>query len=241
LRTAVVLPTYNESENIGPIVERIMGLVHAPEEWLKEGDLSVVVVDDDSPDGTGLLAEQLRVRWPSVVHVVHRHERGRGTAGMAGFRYALSLEPDYVVEMDADFSHDPDDIPRLLSAAQDCDVAIGSRYVRGGASVERGPVRKLTSWGAMAFTRVVLGPQIRDWHGGFKCYSKRAVAHLSSQPVYSKGYSIGMEMLYRLSAAGFKLCEVPIRFKERERGSSKFRWREVLDYTVVAVRLRVGR
>ncbi|MBN2186888.1 MAG: polyprenol monophosphomannose synthase [Dehalococcoidia bacterium] len=242
MKTLVLLPTYNEKENIEPMAHAILQLEHRPEmEQIGIEGIHIVIVDDDSPDGTGELAEKLREEAPSNIHVIHRKERGRGTAGIAGFKYALAQDFDYIIEMDADFSHNPDDIPRFLDEARNCDVVIGSRFASGGWCGKRSFIRKLVSRGAGLYARLILGLNIRDWHGGYKCYSRRALASLNFGDFFSRGYSIGMETLYRLAKSSWSYKEIPIVFQERAQGKSKFSVKEVLTYAKVALQLRWGK
>jgi len=227
MKAIVVLPTYNEKDNIENLVSQV----------LKEGNVSIVIVDDNSPDGTGEIADRLAVQNPGRIHVIHRREKGRGTAGIAGFRYALAQDVDCVIEMDVDFSHHPRYIPQFLEKIRDYDVVIGSRLVKGGKSV-RNPVRKMISNVANLYTRLLLGWHIKDWNGGYKCYRQAALSSLDFNSFYSKGYSIGMETLYRLVNKGFRCVEIPIEFTERRKGKSKFSTREIISYMVAVMRLR---
>jgi dolichol-phosphate mannosyltransferase len=238
MKVLVMLPTYNERENLEAMVQAILSLEHSEDmNQLDVQSLQTVVVDDSSPDGTGELAEKLAEKHPGKIHVIHRQERGRGSAGIAGFKYALTQDFDCLIEMDADFSHDPNDIPRLLKEIKNCDVVIGSRFVPGGQTGPRSPFRKATSWGAGLYARLILRVGIRDWHGGYKCYGKQALACLEFEGFFSSGYSIGMETLYRLVKNGCSYKEIPIIFRQRTRGSSKFSIREILDYIRVTWRL----
>ena len=239
VKVLVMLPTYNEIENIRPMAEAVLAIETAPE----TGEIGVrsfelLIVDDNSPDGTGEIADGVAREHPGKVHVIHRKERGRGTAGIAGFRFALTLDVDCLIEMDADFSHDPNDIPRFLKEIRDYDIVIGSRFARGGKTGSRSLFRKTVSMGAGFYARSVLGINVRDWHGGYKCYRTQALARLRFEEFYSEGYSIGMETLYRLITAGCTYKEIPITFKERMQGVSKFSTREIRDYLTVAWRLR---
>lgn len=224
-----MLPTYNEKENI----ETILG------EVLKHGNVDIVVVDDSSPDGTGDVAERLASENRGRIHVIHRMERGRGTAGIAGLSYAMNQDVDCVVEMDADLSHDPRQIPEFLDKVKDYDVVIGSRFV-GGSRASRKPVRKLISDVARVYTQALLGRRIKDWSGGYKCYRREALRSLDFDDFRSKGYSIGMETLYRLSRKGFSCVEIPIEFTDKRKGKSKFSVKEILGYMLTVLRLRVG-
>jgi dolichol-phosphate mannosyltransferase len=171
--------------------------------------------------------------------VIHRRERGRGTAGIAGLRYAREQDVDCVFEMDADLSHDPAQIPEFLERIRDCDVVIGSRFVKGSKALRK-PVRKLITDVARIYTQVLLGGRIRDWSGGYKCYRREALRSLDFDEFRSEGYSIGMETLYRLTRKGFKCVEIPIEFTDQRRGKSKFSAKEIAGYMVTVLRLRLG-
>ena len=229
MRAMVMLPTYNEKDNIENIVGRV----------LEQGDVSIVVVDDSSPDGTGEIADRLAAEKPGKIHVIHRQERGRGTAGIAGLKYAREQDVDCIIEMDADFSHDPGNIPQFLEKIRDYDVVIGSRLVMGSRS-QRSPVRRLISSGANIYTRLLLGWYIGDWAGGYKCYRREALRSLDFDAFYSKGYSIGMETLYRLVRNGFSYVEIPIEFTDRRRGEAKFSAGEIVSYAANVIRVRFG-
>jgi dolichol-phosphate mannosyltransferase len=229
MKAMVMLPTYNEREN----VENIVG------EILRHRDVSIVVVDDRSPDGTGEIADRLASENPGRIHVMHRKERGRGTAGIAGLRYAREQDVDCVFEMDADLSHDPRQIPEFLERIRDCDVVIGSRFAKG-SKAERKPLRKLITDVARVYTQVLLGRGIKDWSGGYKCYRREALKSLDFDRFRSQGYSIGMETLYRLTRKGFRCIEIPIEFTDQRRGKSKFSVGEIMGYMVNVLRLRLG-
>ena len=226
MKAMVMLPTYNERDNIEEIVCQIL-----------KQDVSIVIVDDDSPDGTGEIADSLATKNPGRVHVIHRQEKGRGTAGITGFRYALAQDVDCVIEMDADFSHDPKYIPQFLEKGGDYDIVIGSRFIKGGKSI-RSPLRQMISSLANLYTRLLLGWHIKDWCGGYKCYTKAALSSLDLNSFYSKGYSIGMETLYRLINKGFSWVEIPIEFTDKRKGESKFSAKEIISYIITAIRLR---
>ncbi|MBI3927025.1 MAG: polyprenol monophosphomannose synthase [Armatimonadetes bacterium] len=215
MRAQVLIPTYNEAENIQPLIEAIF----------EQGDhLTVLVVDDDSPDGTARLAEEVGRGHPGRVEVMLRtRDRGRGLAGIAGFRrLAEKPELDAVVEMDADFSHDPRAIPGLLAALEQADVAIGSRYCAGGAVVGWGLKRYVNSWLANRLTQAVLGLwPYRDCTSGYRVYRREVLQALDWDRMISDNPSIVEEVLYACHAAGFRVVEVPIRFVDRTRGSSK--------------------
>ncbi|MBS1890993.1 MAG: polyprenol monophosphomannose synthase [Actinobacteria bacterium] len=212
--TWLVLPTYNEAANVVAIVEAAQR--HLPD------DARVLIVDDNSPDGTGQIADRL-AGDDKRIGVLHRPgKEGLGPAYIAGFRHALTGGADFVLQMDADFSHDPADLPRLLSAVKDgADVALGSRYVPGGGVTDWGLLRRIVSRGGSLYAGVVLGVSPRDLTGGFKCHRRRVLETIDLGAVASKGYVFQVEMTYRTLRAGFTVREVPIRFRDRRAGESK--------------------
>jgi dolichol-phosphate mannosyltransferase len=212
MKTVVMLPTYNERENIRGIIEAILKV---------DPSLEVLVVDDSSPDGTGDIAEEL-AKDTGRVRVLHRKERGRGTAGFAGFRWAVENGFDCLVEMDADFSHDPAVIRDFMREIADCDVVVGSRYVPGGATEGWSLTRRIISGAANAYVRWVLGLRLRDCTGGFKMFRVAALRELDLSHYYSdRNIYDGPETLLRLTKKGFRMKEVPIIFRERRAGKSK--------------------
>ncbi len=225
----VMLPTYNEKDNI----EKMVGQI------LKHEGVSIVVVDDSSPDGTGEIADRLASENKGRIHVIHRKERGRGTAGIAGLKYAREQDVDCVIEMDADFSHDPKDIPRFLEKIGQADVVIGSRLIKGSKAL-RNPIRRVISNGANLYASIMMGWHIRDWCGGYKCYRRSALKSLDFDKFRSKGYSIGMETLYRLTKNGCSFVEIPIEFTDKRQGKSKFSIREITGYAANVLWLRFG-
>jgi len=209
-QAVVCLPTYNERENLEPML-RALG----------DKGVRVLVVDDNSPDGTGEIADRL-ARELDYVDVLHRERKeGLGPAYLAGFRRALADGAELVLEMDCDFSHSPDDVPRLLAAAQDADLVLGSRYVRGGSIGNWGVVRRFVSAGGSLYARLLLGSDVRDLTGGFKCYRRRVLETIDLDAIRSKGYAFQIETTYRAARAGFRVLEVPIHFVDREEGGSK--------------------
>jgi len=210
-KAVVCLPTYNERENIEPML-RALG----------DKGVRVLVIDDNSPDGTGELADRL-ARELGYVDVLHRERKeGLGPAYLAGFRHALAGDAELVLEMDCDFSHDPDYVPRLIAAVEDgADLALGSRYVRGGGVRNWGLLRRLISAGGSFYARIVLGVKVRDLTGGFKCYRRAVLEAIDLDAVDSKGYAFQIETTYRTLRAGFEVVEVPITFADREVGGSK--------------------
>jgi dolichol-phosphate mannosyltransferase len=206
----VCLPTYNERDNVEPMV-RALG---------RHG-VHVLVIDDDSPDGTGEIADRLAAEL-DYVDVLHRaRKEGLGPAYVAGFRAALEDGAELVLEMDCDFSHDPADVPRLIAATEDADLALGSRYVDGGAIASWGPGRRFVSAGGSLYARLLLNTGIRDLTGGFKCYRRRVLETIDLDAVSSRGYAFQIETTYRTLRAGFRVVEVPITFVDRAVGGSK--------------------
>jgi len=211
-RAVICLPTYDERENLGPIVSAIHAVVP---------DVDVLVVDDDSPDGTGRLADALAADDPRV-HVLHRAaKQGLGKAYLAGFAWALERGYGLVLEMDADFSHDPRHLPALLAAAGSADVVLGSRYVPGGGTVSWGLGRRLVSRGGSAYARAVLGVRVRDLTGGFKCFRREVLEAIDLASVECTGYAFQIELTYRALRRGFRVVEIPIVFADRRVGQSK--------------------
>jgi dolichol-phosphate mannosyltransferase len=211
-RVLVVIPTYNESDNIRIIVDRVRRAVPA---------VDVLIADDDSPDGTGVIADELAGADPRV-HVLHRPgKQGLGAAYIAGFGWAGERGYDAVVEMDADGSHAPEELPRLLDAARDADVVLGSRWVRGGKVVNWPVHRLLLSRGASLYTRLALGLPVRDATGGYRVYRMPVLDKLDLDQVASQGYCFQIDLAWRSYRKGLRVAEVPITFAERERGASK--------------------
>jgi dolichol-phosphate mannosyltransferase len=209
----VILPTYNEAENLERIVRDV--LEHLPE------SRRVLIVDDNSPDGTGEIADRLAAADESI-GVLHReHKEGLGPAYLAGFRVALDGGAERVIEMDADFSHDPSFLPRLIEATENADLAIGSRYVPGGGITDWGPMRRFISRGGSAYARVALGLPIQDLTGGFKCFRRIVLETINLDTIEARGYAFQVETTYRAIRAGFRVVEVPIVFKDRTDGTSK--------------------
>jgi dolichol-phosphate mannosyltransferase len=229
VKAVVCLPTYNERENLERMVRA-----------LSDKGVSVLVVDDNSPDGTGELADRLATEL-DYLEVLHRDRKeGLGPAYVAGFRHALAGGADLVLEMDADFSHDPADVTRLITWASEADVVLGSRYVRGGSIVNWGRLRRFVSAGGSLYARRLLGVRVHDLTGGFKCFRREVLETLDLGAITSRGYAFQIETTYRALRAGFRVVEVPIAFADRERGGSKMSRRIVLEaiWKVPALRLR---
>jgi dolichol-phosphate mannosyltransferase len=232
VKAVICLPTYNESLTLEP-------MLRALREVLPEGG-RVLVIDDNSPDGTGELADRL-ARELGYVDVLHRERKeGLGPAYLAGFRRALAGGAELVLEMDCDFSHDPKDVPRLIAAVeQGADVALGSRYVPGGGVRNWGAVRRLISAGGSLYARLLLGVPVRDLTGGFKCFRRAVLETIDLDAISARGYAFQIETTFRALRAGFRVVEVPITFADREVGGSKMSRTIVLEaiWRVPALRM----
>jgi dolichol-phosphate mannosyltransferase len=229
----VLLPTYNERENLEPMVDAIGEQLPGAH---------VLVIDDGSPDGTGEIADRLVAAREGVL-VHHRSGKlGLGTAYRWGFQWALDRDYDHVFEMDCDFSHDPADLPRLLERSRrGADVVIGSRYVPGGGTESWGLLRRLVSRGGGAYSRLVLGIPVRDLTSGFKCFRREALQSLPLHRVRSEGFSFQIEVNYLAARAGLTIVEVPITFRDRQRGESKMSGRIFVEALWRVWRIRLGR
>jgi dolichol-phosphate mannosyltransferase len=231
VRAVVCIPTYNERENLEPMVDAV--------EQVLGPDDRVLVIDDNSPDGTGEIADRLAGQRP-YVDVLHRPEKqGIGPAYLDGFRHALAAGAELVLEMDCDFSHDPADVPRLIAAAADADLVLGSRYVHGGGTRNWGLVRRAISrWGSL-YAQIILGLHVRDLTGGFKCYRRAVLETIDLDAIAARGYAFQIETTYRTIRAGFRVVEIPITFVDREVGGSKMSRSIVVEgfWRVVALRL----
>jgi dolichol-phosphate mannosyltransferase len=219
-RALICLPTYDERENLGPMVAAIHGAVP---------DVDVLVIDDGSPDGTGALADEIAAR-DGRVKVLHRaRKEGLGRAYLAGFAWALARPYELVLEMDADFSHDPRYLPALLAKSREVDLVLGSRYVPGGGTVNWGLGRKLVSRGGSLYARTILGVPVRDLTGGFKCFRRTVLEAIDLPSVECSGYAFQIELTWRALRKGFTVAEVPIVFTDRQVGRSKMSRRIVLE------------
>ena len=228
----LILPTYNEADNVEAFVAAVRD--HLP------ASRRVLVVDDSSPDGTGRIADRLAAEHADV-EVLHRpRKEGLGPAYIAGFRRALAGGAELILEMDSDFSHDPAYLPRILDAARNADLVIGSRYVPGGGVSEWGPLRRAISRGGSAYSRIVLGVAVNDLTGGFKCFRREVLEAIDLGDITSRGYAFQVEVTYRAIRAGFRVVEVPIVFRERRVGASKMTRRIVAEavWRVPVMRLR---
>jgi dolichol-phosphate mannosyltransferase len=229
VRSLIVIPTYNERENIAELIAQVFA--HAP-----TSDL--LIIDDNSPDGTGKLVDQLAAS-DARIHVMHRPGKlGLGTAYVAGFRYAIDHGYDLVFEMDADFSHDPSFLPHFFVAAEGADLVIGSRYIQGGGTPNWSPLRKFISGGGNIFARAVLGIPIHDCTGGYRCYRVAALSKLNLDAISAQGYAFQVEMAYNFWRSGFRWRETPIIFEDRRVGKSKMSRKIFIEAFIWVVRAR---
>jgi dolichol-phosphate mannosyltransferase len=232
MKTTIVIPTYNESDNIEPLAKEILALSAITEA------IAIIIIDDNSPDGTGEIADELASSLSGIT-VIHRPAKlGLGTAHIAGFQEALASGADRIVTMDADFSHHPRYIPDLLARNRDAQLVIGSRYVDGGGTANWGLQRQILSKGANTFARLVLGLKAHDCTGAFRCYRREVLESIELDEIFSDGYSFLIEMLYKCQRKGWSIGEVPIIFEDRRHGTSKISRREVFKalYTVLCLR-----
>ncbi len=233
MKPIVIVPTYNEVENIPLLAADILALPVA---------VDMVIVDDHSPDGTGEVADALSARHPTI-HIIHREGKlGLGTAYRAGFRYALARDYDRIMTMDADFSHHPRFIPALIEKSRDeADLVIGSRYVRGGGTKDCTLPRKMLSWGANAVAKTMLGLRAMDCTAGFRCYRRQVLESIDLDHIFSNGYSFLIEILFKCSRRGWRVAEVPILFENRTRGQSKISRAEIARAFYTVIRLAASR
>jgi dolichol-phosphate mannosyltransferase len=230
VKSLIVIPTYNEKDNIETLIKALFDL---------DKDIEILIVDDNSPDGTGQIADRLAAD-DSRLHVIHRPGKlGLGSAYIQGFRFALEKGYDLIFEMDADFSHDPSYIPAFLEKAESCDLVLGSRYVQGVNVINWPMSRLLLSYFANIYTRVVTGLPVRDATGGFKCFHRNVLESIDLDKVRSDGYSFQIELTFKCWKKGFRICEIPIIFYERRKGHSKMSKKIVREAVVMVWRLRL--
>ncbi|MFB3897220.1 MAG: polyprenol monophosphomannose synthase [bacterium] len=232
MKVIIVIPTYNERVNLPNLVPEILKL---------DSVYEILIVDDNSPDKTGDLAEDLAKQYPGRIHVMHRAGKlGLGSAYREGFKYALTNGADYIFEMDADFSHDPKYLPEFIKLMKEYDVVVGSRY-KNGISVVNWPIRRLIlSWMATKYVRLVTGLKLTDCTTGYKCFSRKALESLPLDQIISNGYSFQIEVNYRLTKLGFKIGELPIVFVDRHSGTSKMSGHIIREALYVVWKLRCG-
>jgi dolichol-phosphate mannosyltransferase len=232
-RAVLCLPTYNERENLEPMIAALGEVLDTSRD-------EVLVIDDGSPDGTGDIADRLASEhaWVSVLH--RETKEGIGPAYVAGFRHALAEGAELVLEMDCDFSHDPADVPRLIAAAEDADLVLGSRYAPGGGTANWGLVRRIVSRGGCLYAQVILGLRVRDLTGGFKCFRRGTLEAIDLGALSAHGYAFQIETTYRVKRAGLRVTEIPITFVERRAGASKMTGAIVVEamWRVPLLRLR---
>ena len=225
----MVIPTYNEQRNIQPLIQEILLLPY---------DLHILVVDDDSPDGTGVIVSNLCKQVSRVQLLTRRKRKGRGSAGVDGFKMALDMGASWIIEMDADFSHHPRHIPDLLAHANDYDLVLGSRFVPGGADRDRGLLRQGVTRLAGIYVRHSLNVKIRDVSSGFRCFRREVFDKVDLDDMISAGPSIVLEILYKVCLNGFRVKEVPIVFKDRRQGETKLDTITLMETLVMVLRLR---
>ena len=227
----VCIPTYNEKENIKKLVEKIFDL--------KIENLKLVIIDDNSPDGTGKIVDEMAKKYP--IKVIHRKQKlGLGSAYIAGFKYALEKNADFVFEMDADFSHDPNDIPKFLKAIeQDYEVILGSRKIKYGEIKNWNFWRHFCSDGAMWFSRLILGLKTKDVTTGFRCYKKEVLKKLNLDNIKSNGYAFQEEMIYLCEKKNFSIKEIPITFVDRKFGKSKLSYKDIIEFFIKIIKLKL--
>lgn len=231
MKTLIIIPTYNEVENLRPLLEEIFAQAPASD---------VLIVDDNSSDGTGKLADEIQAKQPAV-KVIHRSGKlGLGTAYITGFKYALAQDYDAVFEMDADFSHDPRYLPAFLKAIEQADLVIGSRYVRGGGTPGWSLMRRLISGCGNVFARFLLGISTHDCTGGFRCYRREVLRNIDLDTIQSEGYAFQIELTYRVMKQGFKIVEIPIIFLDRRVGKSKMSRKIVVEALTYVLQTRFG-
>jgi dolichol-phosphate mannosyltransferase len=230
-RSLIIIPTYNEAENLEPLVTAILAL---------DADFEILVVDDNSPDGTGEIADRLSRELPGI-HVMHRPGKmGLGTAYVEGFRWAIERGYDYVFEMDCDFSHDPGYLPTFPTKITSADLVIGSRYVKGGSTPNWGILRRLISWGGNAFARLMLGLKAHDCTGGFRCYRREMLQQVPWDKIRLQGYGFQIGAVYYVERLGGKVVEFPITFEDRRVGQSKMSSRIVMEAFAYVIRMALS-
>jgi len=230
VKAFVTLPTFNESKNIEPLIQEIRRQVP---------DIGIVVADDDSPDGTWRIVEEISKKDPNLFLLRRTTQKGRGSAGVDAFRFALKHQADVIIEMDADFSHDPKYIPLLLERIRQCDLVIGSRAVAEGKDQRRSPFRRWITQLSSLYARSILGLSVRDCNSGYRCFRREVLEAANLDTILSTGPSIVQELLFKAHLHGFSICEIPIVFIEREAGESKLDLSRLLKGFLMIVRLKV--
>jgi dolichol-phosphate mannosyltransferase len=231
-KSMVVIPTYNERENLTRLIPEILSL---------DEKFHILVVDDNSPDGTGAVADKFAAENPGIVHVLHRESKeGLGKAYIAGFKYALEFGADYIFEMDADLSHDPERLPAFLPKMEECDIVVGSRYLKGISIVNWALKRLILSLAANKYARFITGLKVSDTTSGYKCFKRKVLEDIDLDKVHSDGYAFQIEMNYRAKKLGYKIGEIPIIFIDRDLGNSKMSKKIIWEAIWMVWRLRLG-
>jgi len=230
MKAFVTLPTFNEGRNIEPLIQEIRRQVP---------NIGIVVADDDSPDGTWRIVEEISKRDPNLFLLRRTTHKGRGSAGVDAFRFALKQQADAVIEMDADFSHDPKYIPQLLDRIRECDLVIGSRAVPEGRDQRSSALRKWITQLSSLYARSILGLSVKDCNSGYRCFRRRVLEAVNLNTILSTGPSIVQELLFKAHLHGFSICEIPIVFTEREAGESKLNLKRLLQGFLMILRLKM--
>ncbi len=231
MKPFVMIPTYNEKENIAILINKILSL--------KIKNLHIVVADDNSPDGTWEIVEQISKRNKNIHLLLRKTDRGRGSAGRDGFIYCLNHGADVIVEMDADMSHDPKYIPGMISGLKDADLVLGSRRLKGSKEVGRGIIRKIITLGANLYITLMLGIRVKDCNSGFRCFKRKVLEAISLEKLESKGPAIVQEVLFKAHLKGFKIKEIPITFVNRTKGKSKLGIKQLANGYFMVLRLKM--
>lgn len=233
MRSIIVIPTYNEAENIEKLIKEIFS-------QNIEG-LEILIVDDNSPDGTSKIINNLQSEISNLKLIQRSGKLGLGSAYITGFKQALTLGADYVFEMDADFSHDPKDISRMLEATKEADLVIGSRKIIGGQIIGWNWRRKLMSNGAMWFSRTMLGLKVKDVTAGFRCFKAEVLKNIDLDAIKSNGYAFQEELLYKTQKKGYKIVEIPVAFLDRKKGKSKLSKKDIIEFFITIYKLKYGK
>jgi dolichol-phosphate mannosyltransferase len=233
MKTSVIIPTYNERESIKKLIEEILKL--------KTRNIEIIVVDDFSPDGTWKVVKEIARKKKNVHLLLRKGKRGRGLAGKCGFKFALKHNADYIIEMDADFSHNPKDILKLLKKIKNFDIVLGSRAVKGGKEIERGIIRRAITKLANFYIRLLLRLDVKDCNSGFRCFKRKVLEEIDVNNIKSKGPAIIQEVLFKAHLKGFKIAEVPITFVNRKLGRSKLGIRQLIQGYLMVIKLKLSK
>ncbi|MBI4453471.1 polyprenol monophosphomannose synthase [Candidatus Woesearchaeota archaeon] len=231
MKTFIMIPTYNEKENIKNLISQIFNL--------KIKNLEIVVVDDNSPDGTSQIVREISRKNNKVHLLLRKKNKGRGAAGKDGFLYCLKHDADIIVEMDSDMSHDPKYIPSMIKELKNADLVLGSRRVEGGNEIGRSSLRRFVTLGANLYIRVMLGINVKDCNSGFRCFKREALEKIGIESIESKGPAIVQEMLFKAHLKGFKIKEIPITFTDRTKGYSKLGLPQLIAGYFMVLKLKI--